>query len=715
LYVRRFKKDVEQEVAAHFPERELDVAWCAATDAEEAVFAAIEKANFNTLDRRVKLTAHGRARDMLFKTGLLKAFLSSPQALQETAKARMERLNLRIAEGARDAAGLRADLATLTRIHELTAKVGVNRFSKLQHLFEELLPALGIRGCASDPRLVLFSERLATLELLREQLCERLGLETCKDSPGDGSLAVLTGAEPDVRIQEVLESFGSRDGKVRILLASDMASEGINLHHFCNHLIHFDVPWSFIRLEQRNGRIDRFGQTETPRIRYMLTRTGNPEARGDVQVVEKLINKAEHARKNLGDEGAVLGLYNPDLEEQGVACVMSAQVGHGDGGIDPALADIRTEAEQATAADQEDEAADAQPWFLQNLFGGEGDEAGGMSGTAANTTNAGAARSRAEASQPTTAARTTLYSDDLAFLGAALDELGPIFKREGEPLRVERHPDRPELTLQPPAELRGRFEQLPKEARPREGSLYLTTDREAVERAIAESRDRKGTWPDLQLLWPLHPVLEWVCDRVLVGFGRDQAPVLVLPHIADRFAGADAVALMQGSLSNRRGQAVVVEWFGLPTKLGRQAKVGDAMDLDTVLDKAGLQGPTPNHGKPSKLAERLEKARAAWRDAALAHMQQRRGERMERLKPELVESQKRLKAWEGQILERLEGRKTDLMQGRAGPLRDRHLRRLEDEAEHVRRLHNERVAWLRDTMATDERPYLKLAAILAAG
>ena len=71
---------------------------------------------------------------------------------------------------------------------------------------------------------------------------------------------MLTGSERDVAIQEVLESFGSNDGEVRVLLASDMASEGINLHHHCSRLVHFDVPWSFIRLEQRNGRIDRHGQ-----------------------------------------------------------------------------------------------------------------------------------------------------------------------------------------------------------------------------------------------------------------------------------------------------------------------------------------------------------------------------------------------------------------------------------------------------------------------
>ena len=44
---------------------------------------------------------------------------------------------------------------------------------------------------------------------------------------------------------------------VRILLATDAASEGIDLQNHCAHLIHYEIPWNPNRLEQRNGRIDR--------------------------------------------------------------------------------------------------------------------------------------------------------------------------------------------------------------------------------------------------------------------------------------------------------------------------------------------------------------------------------------------------------------------------------------------------------------------------
>ena len=51
---------------------------------------------------------------------------------------------------------------------------------------------------------------------------------------------------------------------MRILLATDAAGEGIDLQHHCHRLVNFDIPFNPNRLEQRIGRIDRYGQTRTP-------------------------------------------------------------------------------------------------------------------------------------------------------------------------------------------------------------------------------------------------------------------------------------------------------------------------------------------------------------------------------------------------------------------------------------------------------------------
>ncbi len=63
---------------------------------------------------------------------------------------------------------------------------------------------------------------------------------------------------------------------MRLLIATDIASEGINLHFLSHKLIHFDIPWSLMVFQQRNGRIDRYGQERQPHIAYLYTSPSTP-------------------------------------------------------------------------------------------------------------------------------------------------------------------------------------------------------------------------------------------------------------------------------------------------------------------------------------------------------------------------------------------------------------------------------------------------------
>jgi len=122
--------------------------------------------------------------------------------------------------------------------------------------------------------------------------------------------------------QAVVEQFGQENAPVRLLIASDVASEGINLHYLCHHLIHFDIPWSLMVFQQRNGRIDRYGQEKTPCILYLVNQTENLKIKGDMRILEILIKKDDEAVRNIGDPSALMGVYDIDREERITAQAM---------------------------------------------------------------------------------------------------------------------------------------------------------------------------------------------------------------------------------------------------------------------------------------------------------------------------------------------------------------------------------------------------------
>ena len=81
-------------------------------------------------------------------------------------------------------------------------------------------------------------------------------------------MATIHGSCPDVHMMKTIEAFGTGSSPMRMLVATDVASEGINLHHECHNIIHYDLPWSIITLIQRNGASTASGR---PRTRYSAT------------------------------------------------------------------------------------------------------------------------------------------------------------------------------------------------------------------------------------------------------------------------------------------------------------------------------------------------------------------------------------------------------------------------------------------------------------
>ena len=150
----------------------------------------------------------------------------------------------------------------------------------------EYLRGIGV-GPSGAERAVVFSERVATLEWLLAKLSRDLKLK-------DDQIKIMHGGLSDVEQQETVENFKQSSSPIRLLVTGDVASEGVNLHSQCHELIHFDIPWSLIRIEQRNGRIDRYGQKKRPQITTMLLSPSNDRFSGDVRVLQRLLNGGDN-------------------------------------------------------------------------------------------------------------------------------------------------------------------------------------------------------------------------------------------------------------------------------------------------------------------------------------------------------------------------------------------------------------------------------------
>ena len=94
----------------------------------------------------------------------------------------------------------------------------------------------------------------------------------------------------------------------------------MNLHQQCHELIHFDIPWSLIRIEQRNGRIDRYGQTDPPQITTLLLEPAHERVlAGDLPVLTRLLAEGGRGAPALGDAASLMGQYDVEAEEEAVA------------------------------------------------------------------------------------------------------------------------------------------------------------------------------------------------------------------------------------------------------------------------------------------------------------------------------------------------------------------------------------------------------------
>jgi ERCC4-related helicase len=561
LYIRRTKvsREVTNEIGGKWRERGPSQAIrCEATPKEEQVF-----------DELTSTWLTGQTGDQrLFPYTLLKAFLSSHKALAATAQNRLR--------NTKDPTERRA----LEHLKQLAEQIEDDDSAKLTALVAKL-KKIGV-GPGSQTRAVVFSESVPTLKWLEQQLPQRLGLTKT------GQVDLMYGGISDQEQMDIVKKFSLTDDPVRVLLTGDVASEGVNMHLQCHHLIHYDLPWSLIRIEQRNGRIDRYGQTCQPEFAALILTSETDGAKDDTTVAEKLLAREEEANKSLGTAEGVTREFSARREEERLVKDLLA-------------GKTVNESLDARAADGIDD-------FLAGLLAGVGDQPVNV--------------------EPERASVPRLFDSTEDFAREALSFSCP---------EVEIGDDGEMLAFEPPPDLVQRLSVLPPSYLKKHDvteRMKVTFDRKLALRKLEEARDTKTLWPDIAYLSDLHPMIDWLTDKVLLQVRRQQAPVLIAEVQGPVF-------IVQGIYSNALGQPTVVKWMAV-SGLPHDPHVQD--DLTEVLAGAGV-GPGMSNTLKFGDLDRLQELVPDAVRAARARLEARRAEYDDWIDGPLNEYRDRLSEW----------------------------------------------------------------------
>lgn len=639
LCIRRFKKDVKDQVGGAFLEREVHLERCHASAREEYaydIFAEME------LDMDI---GKERGRGHLFKTGLEKSLFSSPAACIKSIDARLAKLNKKYGFGEIK------DIGKLESLRDALSRIKPEDFTRYQKLLSLLRDsAYGWNKKAADDRLVIFTERIETMKYLAEHLRQDLGMKA-------NEVQEISGGMSDAEQQRIVEEFGRTESPIRILVASDVASEGLNLHYLSHRLIHFDIPWSLMVFQQRNGRIDRYGQQKRPDIRYMLIESDNKRIKGDMRIIEILITKEEQALKNIGDPSLLLGKFTIEDEELVVIDAI-------EGGSD----------EQA----------------FENVLDAGEDEFDPF-----EALMAAAGKAEESSSESSVTVKDETLFSDIDYLAQAL-----AYLNQSESHPVERLTAVSGLDIKVTDDMLRRLRALvPEEAMPQGETLRLSDDKAFCMQEMMRSMQNnmaETAWPKTQYLWKLHPIMTWVNDKAGLFFGRGEAPIIGLPS---KLAEDESLFIVTGSMPNTKSTPLVDEWFCLRFKDGIFQGV---LTMNEMVQRTGLRGGAiPNTNAVTEeviqlsevlLDEVVDRAKDYLHSKFLAY-QERMNPLLDEEVDKLIELQNKHHQYYQMTLFEQE-------------------RKLEEKERSIDELFERFINWVTDTLTIQNNPYIRIIAVL---
>jgi superfamily II DNA or RNA helicase len=200
--------------------------------------------------------------------------------------------------------------ALLRELRDYADEASKRPDSKAKRLIDWLQQTLKPKGQWNDERVLIFTEYRTTQKWLQ-------GLLAAAGLAQDERLMTLYGGMKSEDRERIKAAFqhDPKSSPVRILLATDAASEGIDLQRNCSKLIHIEIPWNPNRMEQRNGRLDRHGQRAKEVLVYHFVGKGfdanagpssSGDLNGDLEFLMRAALKIETIREDLGKVGPVI-------------------------------------------------------------------------------------------------------------------------------------------------------------------------------------------------------------------------------------------------------------------------------------------------------------------------------------------------------------------------------------------------------------------------
>ena len=639
FFLMRFKEDIRQDAAGMLSERIVvppSKTAADATDAEEEAYRVLAELRLALREEKPdekpdeRLPVDARRHTALLQYGLYKLFLSSPEACLQTVEKRLA--NLKSEDDSS-----KVEIAKLKELAKGLKKLSLEKSARFQVLKEQLRE-IGWDGGPDSPRVLVFTEYRRTQEALAKALAKEYKIkygEKFEDQPGQ-AIAAIRGATPDIHLMKTVEAFATGSSPVRILIATDVASEGINLHHQCHHIIHYDLPWSVITLIQRNGRIDRLGQKESPVLRYLRVNTRQGLLQGDQAIFDRLIAKVEEINRLRKAGESVLQLYDPKAEEEylanrgvlaGDADVLEkpASLEDGSGSLEADFMDLLLM--DAVRAGNEDF---ARP-VTEEIETEEKD-------------NPGLSESPAE-NDPGRSERFRLFSDR-EFLTT-----GYHFLRERNADYLPLDEKKNFVVLTAPEDLKRRLGKssrktdavfgataIPAESWPENDQFRLAENPEQVDLAIQAARNQSGYWSRELLCSEQHPILQWLVERLLMTVDRGEAPIILSP----RLQPGELCFCFIGQVSSRSGVPLIadghaVSYFKGPNGNPLMRPLREVLEM-AQFHKIANTGQVPNILAAQPLMH------AAVQES-LKHMYRLKVLREKQLLPLLRKEERRLRKW----------------------------------------------------------------------